>query len=83
MFFPRKQVNLQIPAVGCFKVSLEQAGLVCVLRKGSTLAGGELGIVTVTLFVLDQVWGFLITSQCAPRHKSQASLALETTILDV
>lgn len=51
----RSQVSLQIPAVGCFKVSLVQAGLVCVLRKGSTLAGGELGIVTVTLCVLDQV----------------------------
>lgn len=56
MFFSRSQVNLQIPAVGCFKVSLVQAGLVCVLRKGSAL-GGELGIVTVTLFVLDQVQG--------------------------
>lgn len=48
----------KLTAVGCFKVSLEQAGPVCVLRKGSTLAGGELGIVTVTLFVLDQVRGF-------------------------
>ena len=57
-FFSKRQVNLQIRAVGCFKVSLEQAGLVCVGRKGSTLAGGELGIVTVTLFVLDQVRGF-------------------------
>lgn len=54
--FLRSQVNLQIPAVGCFKVSLVQAGLVCVLRKSSTL-GGELGIVTVTLLVLDQVQG--------------------------
>lgn len=34
-----------------------QAGLVCVLRKGLTLAGGLLEIVTVNLFVLDQVQG--------------------------
>lgn len=57
--FSRSQVNLQIPAVGCLKVSLVQAGLVGVLRKGSTL-GGELGIVTCHPFCIRSAVGFLL-----------------------
>lgn len=49
--FSRSQVNLKISALHCFKVSLVQAGLVYVLRKGSTPAGGELGLVTVTFCI--------------------------------
>lgn len=52
--FLGSQVNLKISALHCFKVSLVQAGLVCVLRKGSTPAGGELGIVAVTFCIR---WG--------------------------
>lgn len=57
--FSRSQVNLKISVLHCFKVSLVQAGLVCVLRKGSTPAGGELGIVAVT-FCIRWGAGFLL-----------------------
>lgn len=57
--FSRSQVNLKISVLHCFKVSLVQAGLVCVFRKGSTPAGGELGIVAVT-FCIRWGAGFLL-----------------------
>lgn len=54
-----QEVNLKISVLHCFKVSLVQAGLVCILRKGSTPAGGELGIVAVT-FCIRWGAGFLL-----------------------
>lgn len=54
-----QELNLKISVLHCFKVSLVQAGLVCVLRKGSTPAGGELGIVAVT-FCIRWGAGFLL-----------------------
>lgn len=57
--FVFQEVNLKISVLHCFKVSLVQAGLVCVLRKGSTPAGGELGIVAVT-FCIRWGAGFLL-----------------------